>query len=181
MAAASEERLRRDVGCPFCGLACDDLVIAEAAGRLEVADAGCWLSRRRYAELQAADAASPIVDGHAATLDAAVARAAEILAVARAPVFAVAADVAGTRAALRIADRLGGVVDHPGSDALFRNLRAVQDTGALTTTLSEVRNRADFVLVVGPDPVAAFPRFYERCIDPRRTLFSEGGAPARAL
>jgi formylmethanofuran dehydrogenase subunit B len=46
--------------------------------------------------------------------------------------------------------------------------------------LSEVRNRADLMLVVGPDPVAAFPRFYERCIEPQRTLFDDG-PPARAL
>jgi formylmethanofuran dehydrogenase subunit B len=180
MPAAPEERLRRNVACPFCGLACDDLTIARSADRLEVAEAGCWLSRRRYAELQSAPDASPIVDGHAAALDAVIERAAEILASSRGPAFAVAADVAGTRAVLRLADRLGGVVDHPGSDALFHNLRILQDAGALTTTLSEVRNRADFVLVVGPDPVAAFPRFYERCIDPPRTLFAEG-TPARAL
>jgi formylmethanofuran dehydrogenase subunit B len=180
MPAAHEERLRRNVACPFCGLACDDLTIVQSAGRLEVEEAGCWLSRKRYAELQSATDAPPIVDGHAAAFDAAVERAAEILAASRAPAFAVAADVAGTRAALRIADRLGAVIDHPGSDALFHNLRILQDAGALTTTLSEARNRADFVLVVGLDPVAAFPRFYERCIDPARTLFAEG-ALARVL
>ena len=178
MPVAPEERLRRDVACPFCGLACDDLAIS--ADRLEIAEAGCWLSRKRYAELQSTSAASPLVDGRVSSLDAAIERTAAILAGSRAPAFAVAADVAGTRAALRIADRLGGVLDHPGSDSLFHNLRVVQESGALTTTLSEARNRADLVLVVGPDPVAAFPRFYERCVDPRRTLFAEG-APARAL
>ena len=107
----------------------------------------------------------------------AVARAAELLRQARAPVFMVAADVAGTRAALRLADRLGGVVDHPDSDALFRNLRVVQDAGGLGTTLSELRNRGDLVVVIGPDPSPAFPRFVERCLAPAQTLFS--AAPLR--
>jgi len=33
---------------------------------------------------------------------------------------------------------------------------------------------------VGPDPGTSFPRFYERCIEPRQTLFADG-TPARAL
>jgi formylmethanofuran dehydrogenase subunit B len=178
MAAAAEEHLRYDVGCPFCGLACDDLAIASAADRLRIAGAGCALSRERLGALAPAGAL-PRVDGREADLAQAVARAGEILAASRAPVFAVAADVAGARAALALAERLGGVVDHPDSDALFRNLRVVQDAGALTTTLSEVRNRADVVLVVGPDPAGALPRFHERCLAPRRTLFED--AAERAL
>src|SRR3546814_20143064 len=85
----------------------------------------------------------------------------------------ISADIAGARAALRLADRLGGVVDHPDSDALFRNLRAQQDAGAFTTTLSAVRNRADLVLVVGPDPAPALPRFYERSVEPHPTLHGD--------
>jgi len=179
MAAASEERLRRDTGCPFCGLACDDLTVARTADRLEITENGCALSRRRYAELQSAAPAALMVDGRPADLAAAVERAADILASSHSPVLVVASDVAGTRAALRLADRIGAVIDHPDSGAQHA-LRALQDSGALTTTLSEVRNRADFALIVGTDPAAAFPRFYERCIEPRRTLFAEG-APPRAL
>jgi formylmethanofuran dehydrogenase subunit B len=180
MAAAAGEHLRRDVGCPFCGLACDDLVVARSANRLEIADNGCALSRSRLAEIQAADAASPLVDGQEADLAAAMARAASLLAASRAPVFVVASDVAGARAALSLAERTGGVIDHPDSDGLLASLGVVQDAGSLATTLSEVRSRADLVLVVGPDPAPAFPRFYERCVAPRRTLLDEKN-PERVL
>lgn len=164
---------RRDVGCPFCGLVCDDLTVESGAAGLRVIDGACRLSRKGFEESETA--ASPLLDGRPAEQAAAVARAGEILAASRAPVFAVAADVAGTRAVLRLADRLGGVVDHPDSEALFRNLRVVQDSGGLTTTLSEVRNRADLVLIVGADPSAGLPRFFERCLEPQRTL--SGPAP----
>jgi formylmethanofuran dehydrogenase subunit B len=171
MAVGTDERQQRDVGCPFCGLLCDDLTLAEEGGRLRVMAAGCWRSREGFE--RADGAASATVDGRSAELPGAIARAADILAASRAPVFSVAADIAGTRAVLRLADRLGGVVDHPGSEALFRNLRVVQDAGAFTTTLSEVRNRADLLLIVGPDPSSAFPRFFERCIEVPKTLFSQ--------
>ena len=47
----------------------------------------------------------------------------------------------------------------------------------MTTTLSEVRNRADLLLIVGPDPTPQFPRFFERCVAPRQTLFAESRQP----
>jgi formylmethanofuran dehydrogenase subunit B len=171
MAVGTDERQQRDVGCPFCGLLCDDLTLATAEGRLRVTAAGCWRSREGFERADGAGSAT--VDGRPAELPGAIARAADILAGSRAPVFSVAADIAGTRAVLRLADRLGGVVDHPGSEALFRNLRVVQDAGAFTTTLSEVRNRADLLLIVGPDPSSAFPRFFERCVEVPKTLFSQ--------
>jgi formylmethanofuran dehydrogenase subunit B len=59
---------------------------------------------------------------------------------------------------------------------MMRNLHVLQDTGWVTTTLSEVRNRADLLIVAGGDLVSRFPRFFERCVDNASTLF----APARA-
>lgn len=162
---------RYDVGCPFCGLICDDLTVESADGGLRIVAGACRLSRRGF-ETPIAPM-PPMVDGRPVEQAVALERAAAILAQARAPVFAVAADVAGARAALRLADRLGGVIDHPDSDGLFLNLRILQDSGSLTTTLSEVRNRADVVLMVGADPRLALPRFFERCLDPRQTLFQD--------
>jgi formylmethanofuran dehydrogenase subunit B len=173
MAESAHAGRRQDVGCPFCGLICDDLTVDSTGTTLEVVAAGCAVSRRGFAE--APPGAAAMIDGKPVPLDTALGRAAEILARARSPLFMVSADVAGTKAALRLADRLGGTIDHPESDALFRNLRVLQDSGAFTTTLSEIRNRADVVLVVGPDPSPAAPRFYERCVTPEKTLLVDAG------
>src|SRR5262245_6828664 len=176
MAAVADGAPRRNVACPFCGLACDDLTVAVASRRVDVKEGGCARSREGF-ERALADA-TPLIAGQAATLDQAVAAAADILRTCRQPLFAgLATDVAGLRAALRLADRTGGIVDHLGSDGFFRNLRVVQDSGWMTTTLSEVRNRADLLLIVGPDPTPQFPRFYERCVASRPTLFAETNQP----
>ncbi len=171
--------LVRDVACPFCALACDDLVVEPAGkGGVTVRENGCDLSRRAFAA--ASNNASPAVGGKPASLGDAISAAARLLGRGRAPLFAgLAADVAGIRAALSLAERLGAAVDDLGSDGLFRNLRMLQDSGWITTTLSEVRNRMDVMLIVGPDPSAAFPRFYERCVAPRDTLFGEIKEPRR--
>ena len=97
----------------------------------------------------------------------------------------------GARAAGRLADRLGGVLDHMNSAAVLRNLMVLQDSGWITTTLSEVRNRADLLIVAGGDivePVSALLRTLHRQPgdavrrgpDVRRDLPGPG-APGRAI
>jgi formylmethanofuran dehydrogenase subunit B len=104
----------------------------------------------------------------------AASEAARLLRAARQPLIGgLATDVEGSRAAGRLADRCGGVLDHMNTAAAIRNIRVLQDTGWITTTLSEIRNRADLLIVVGGDIVSRFPRFFERCIANTDTLFSE--------
>ena len=170
--AVADSALPRNVVCPFCALACDDLTVAVEDGHVSVRERGCDISRDGF-ERSIPDA-TPLIAGDAVSLDEAVAKAAEILRTSRQPLFAgLAADTAGVRAALLLAERTGGIVDHVGGDGLFRNLRVVQDSGWMTTTLSEVRNHVDFVLIIGPDPTTQLPRFFERCIGPPQTLYME--------
>jgi len=155
-------RLHRDVPCPFCGLACDDLDIEVAASGTRVVANGCARSRRMFGA-PASNGAPVRIAGTPATLAEAIERAAAILRDARQPAFGgLATDVAGIRAALALAERLGGVVDHLGGRALMRNVRVLQDRGTLATTFAEVRNRADLIVIAGTDVVSRFPRFFER-------------------
>jgi formylmethanofuran dehydrogenase subunit B len=176
MAAVADSALRRDVACPFCGLACDDLTLAVEGQRVSVREAGCKRSREGFERAPASP--TPMLSLRAASLDEAIAAATEILRDSRQPLFAgLATDVAGLRAVMQLAERTGGIVDHLGADGLFRNLRTLQDSGWMTTTLSEVRNHMDLLLIVGPDPTPQFPRFFERCVAPRQTLFAESRRP----
>jgi formylmethanofuran dehydrogenase subunit B len=156
---------RHDVPCPFCGLACDDLAIAVAAGGIEVRANGCHLAASAFARAGRGAAQQPRVNGVAAPLADAAAHAAHILAAAHLPLIAgLATDVAGARRALALADRVGATTDHLGSAAKLRNLLVLQDAGWITTTLTEVRNRADLLILVGTDVVSRFPRFFERVV-----------------
>jgi formylmethanofuran dehydrogenase subunit B len=163
---------RHDVSCPFCGLACDDLRIAVTAASVEVQANGCTMSTSAFARAGRAAAQQPRVKGIAASLADGAAHAAQILAEARLPLIAgLATDVAGARSALALADRVGAVTDHMASAAKLRNLLVVQDAGWITTTLTEVRNRADLLILVGTDVVSRFPRFFERMVWVPDTMF----------
>lgn len=164
-----------DVACPFCGLLCDDLTVGNDAGGLRVLANGCALSKAGFERPAASGAAR--VSGQAATLSEATAAAARLLGNARLPLISgLGTDVAGVRAAASLADRVGGTLDHMNSAATIRNLLVLQDGGWIITTMSEVRNRADLLVVVGTDIVSRFPRFFERCIANRETLFASDRA-----
>jgi formylmethanofuran dehydrogenase subunit B len=163
-----------DVPCPFCGLLCDDLRVATTKGVAAVVANGCARSRALFAA-NAHDAATALVDGKPADLATAIVRATEIIRAARKPLLMSAGvDVAGMRVLIELAERRGGIVDHANGDALFRNLRVLQDTGWISTTLTEIRNRADLLVVAGTDLTGRFPRFFERCFGDFETLFETG-------
>jgi formylmethanofuran dehydrogenase subunit B len=85
------------------------------------------------------------------SLDAAIARASALLATAKMPVVAGSgADVAGVRAALRLAARTGGAVDFCRGPGAANLLRAILDKGLIFTTPQEARNRADVFFMIGP-------------------------------
>jgi len=157
------------VACPFCALGCDDVRLAVAAdGGVTVDPAACAHAVAGFGG--PVGDATPLIDGLPATLDQAIARAAAILGTARAPlIHGLACDLAGQRAALQLARRIGGTVDHLHGAAINANLRALADGGWLATSLAEIRNRSDLVVAIG-DPTTAMPRFWQRCVFAPDTL-----------
>ena len=90
------------------------------------------------------------IDGAPASLDGAAAAAARLLARSHQPLIAgLGADIDGARAAIALAERVGGVIEHMHSAALLRDLDCLRETGIMLTTPGEARVRADVVLLVG--------------------------------
>jgi formylmethanofuran dehydrogenase subunit B len=140
--------------CPFCPLACDHLGVRSDGGGLQLIGGDCARASRGLARLAAtADSATAEVDGRACGLDDAIAVAATRLAASRQLLFAgLGCDLAGARALYPLACATGAICDAAGGDALMQGLRALQDRGQFTTTLAEVRTRADLIVFVGGIP-----------------------------
>jgi formylmethanofuran dehydrogenase subunit B len=161
-----------EVPSPFGGIAADDLKIKVEGNRLTILKNGCPVTKRAF-EKELGDS-TPQIQGRPASLEAAITRIVEILDRTHLPLISgLATDVEGVRAALALADHYGAVVDHMGSDAALRNILALQDSGWITTTLSEVKNRLDLLLIVGSDIEANFPRFFKHYIWNPETLFDQ--------
>ncbi|WP_244817271.1 formylmethanofuran dehydrogenase [Caballeronia sp. Lep1P3] len=151
--------------CPFCPLLCDDIYLTVTAdARLAATNTSCPRLAQSLARTSAQDAdRKPTIDGQATDLASALSQAAQILSHARQPLFGgLATDVAGARALFELAAHSGAILDHLHGDALCAATLALQDRGALFTTLSEVRSRADLIVVFACEPSRRYPRFYER-------------------
>ena len=154
------------IACPFCGLVCDDMILD--GDRVDTR--GCAKGAAGFA--RRGGALAHRVAGAPATLAEASAAAAGLLGKARLPLITgVGADLAGIRALLTLADRLGAVVDRWQSAAQLANLAVVQRAGALAATFGEIANRADVVLLLGGDPARDHPRFFERLLRNRKPLY----------
>nr|WP_213229427.1 formylmethanofuran dehydrogenase [Caballeronia sp. NK8] len=153
--------------CPFCPMLCDDVTLAPTAAHgLSAPQTACERLRASLAQVAPHDAnRSPTIDGQPTDLASALSRAVAILSNARRPLFGgLATDVAGARALYELAAQHGAILDHLHGDTLADSNRALQDRGAFFTTLSEVRSRADLVVVFACEPSRRYPRFYERAI-----------------
>src|SRR5262245_9291331 len=121
------------------------------------------------------------IRGKAVALDAAIAEVVNLLSASRLPVIAgLGTDVAGVRAAIKLAQRVGGVIDHMHSEVLLRDLDVMREAGMMVTTPNEVRLRADFLLLVGPGLIEAWPALPDRLFAKRRIVWLCPGEIGRA-
>ncbi|HEX7440057.1 MAG TPA: formylmethanofuran dehydrogenase [Caldimonas sp.] len=153
--------------CPFCPLACDHLGVRVGAGMDPLALQGgeCGRASRALAQFAGLPSgAGPEVDGEPCDLDTAAAAAARLLGASRQPLFGgLGTDVAGARALYPLACATGAICDCGAGEALMHGLRALQDRGQFTTTLAEVRTRADLIVFVGGLPTDLAPLIGLRC------------------
>jgi formylmethanofuran dehydrogenase subunit B len=111
--------------------------------------------------------ATASIDGAPASFDDAIAAAARLLARSRQPLIAgLSADIDGARAAIALAEQVGGVVEHVHSAALLRDLDCLRETGIMLTAPGEARVRADVVLLVGDGRLQTWPHLIERLLAP---------------
>jgi formylmethanofuran dehydrogenase subunit B len=172
-ADASDENIVAPVTCPGCGLLCDDIAVAVKGTELQVRENACHKSADFFAQASAIQN-SPRIAGQQTDLQTAIRKAASILRIAQQPLISgLGTEVYGMRAALELADMAGATLDHMNSEAGMRNVLAMQNSGWQTTTLTEVRNRADLVLIIGGDIVSRYPRFFERVIWNKESMFGQ--------
>jgi formylmethanofuran dehydrogenase subunit B len=77
------------------------------------------------------------------------------------------------RALMALAARNGAVVDNVNFTAARRNFLAMQDSCWMNTTLAEIKNRCDLLLIIGTDLESFAPRFFEQYLWNEEAMFLE--------
>lgn len=157
-------RVTSDVACTVCGCVCDDLSVTVEGQRITAARGACSLAEPWLLSQNATTPPPAEVDGVPVEPAVAYTRAAEILLGAKYPlIFGLSRSTTeGQRAATALADRLGATIDTTASTGHAPSIMALQQVGESTSTLGEVKNRADLVIFWGSDPVRTHPRHLER-------------------
>ncbi len=163
-------RIVEDATCLGCACLCDDIGLTVDGERVVEARRACEVGRRWFATAQGDRVDDPRIAGRSVSVDAAVARAAEILAASRAPVIlGSGATIEAQRAVVAIADRIGASLGEGGV-----KLAAFQRIGAISATFGEIRDRADLIVFDSIQWLRVLPRFRERFIDAPGRFVPEG-------
>ena len=159
----------KDVTCPFCGILCDDLLIQNQGETLKILENGCPKASASFESKLAVT--SPKIKGKNVPLTDAINAMCDIINKSHNPLIAgLGTDVGGMRQVMHLADKTGAIVDHMHGNALIRNSLVLQSLGWITTTMTEIRNRADLIIFAGTD-ATNYPRFFERAIWNKQSMF----------
>ncbi|MFK7794205.1 MAG: hypothetical protein AB8B89_02540 [Gammaproteobacteria bacterium] len=164
------------VTCPHCGILCDDLTIEVNESSLKPLNVDHPQCTRGFtdASFDSANPPSAKIDGKNASLEEAINKAAEILQSSSQPlVNGLIADVQACREAVALTEKVGGVIDHANGKYIRANIAVLQRMGKVKTTLAEVRNRADHVIIFGAEVLDSFPRLLDRILSPQKSLGTE--------
>lgn len=172
-----------DVTCPHCGLLCDDLSIEVNALSLQVTNTDQQKCTGAFTDASiTGDLPQPTIEGNPASIDEAIQKAADILRKSEQPlVYGLITDIQGNREALALSEKIGGVIDHINGNSMRSSTSVMQRIGEVKTTLAEVKNRADFVLILGNQLLPKFPRLVERILTPEKTLGLEGSVNKKII
>jgi formylmethanofuran dehydrogenase subunit B len=171
-----------DQACSLCGCVCDDLLFEVQGDRIRRVEKACLRAEQVFTKLGLPGPPVAAIQGQVCELEDALAAAAELLHHSRLPVFAGLGNSAtpGQRAAIQLAERIGGVID--GGSPLGRAaLRAMQQVGLSTCTLGELRQRADLIVIWDADPATTHPRLLERIAGEFVTEFLPQGRADRTI
>lgn len=152
------------VVCPGCECVCDDIALQSNDAGSVTFEPHCDLGRTWFQKYAQPCQATATVEGQPVDPSAAINRAAEILNSADYPlIYGLSrSSTPGQRAAIMLAEQLRGVVDTTASLCHGPSIMALQEVGEVTSTLGEVRNRADLVIFWGCNPADSHPRHAER-------------------
>lgn len=165
-----------NITCPHCGLLCDDISVQTDNLSVQVIHPKHTFCSSAFDDASLTEDSLPSakVDGNNVSLDQALDKTREILRNSSLPLISgLITDVQACRNAMALTEKLGGVIDHANGSAMRHGSAVMQRNGEVRTTLAEVRNRADCVVIFGNSIFDKFPRLASRILSPKKSLGSE--------
>ncbi|CAB1274112.1 formylmethanofuran dehydrogenase subunit B [Candidatus Nitrosacidococcus tergens] len=150
-----------EVPNPFNSIGSDVLKVRVNGHQITVLENSCTVTK--YGFEQELGDNQPKIQGNPVNLATAITRIIGILNQSHSLLLSgLATDVAGIQASLKLARCYSATIAH--IDSSLANILAVQYSGFFSTTLAEIKNRADLLLVIGGNLESDYLKFLEHCI-----------------
>jgi formylmethanofuran dehydrogenase subunit B len=178
-------RVIENATCTFCGCVCDDQILTVDLDekRITKVKNTCVLGRAWFTEHALEARPQALIDGREATTEEAVEVAAQILAKARFPITYGLSDTTceAQREAIAISDLIGGNLDTTTSVCHGPSGIAFEGVGESTSTLGEIKNRADLIIFWGGNPAESHPRLFARYTIMPKGMYTPNGRRDRTV
>jgi formylmethanofuran dehydrogenase subunit B len=170
-----------DVICPFCGCLCDDIEVTVENNKVVSTKNSCAISNSKFVKNDWGRIISPTIKGKPASYEKAIEEATKILSSAKRPlIYGLSkTDNEAIREAVHLTELVGGVIDSTTTVCHGSSIIAMQNTGVATTTMGEVKNRADLIVFWGCNPAEAHPRHFQRYSVTPKGMFTPNGRKGR--
>jgi formylmethanofuran dehydrogenase subunit B len=164
------------VACPYCGCLCDDIELTVENGEIIKNKNGCFLSEAKFLNFDnKLRILKPLMRKNSklveVSFEEALHKSAEILVNANYPVLYgwSSTSCEAQRIGIELAEQVGGVFDNTSSVCHGPSVLGMQEVGIPSSTLGQIRHRADLIIYWGSDPLSSHPRHMQRY-----TYFAKG-------
>jgi len=164
-----------DLVCPFCSLHCDDVKVSTDGKTFKIHDKNLACAKKiERNNIRKNSLIFPTINGKASTLSNAITQIKKNLSTHQELlILNHGVDLSGLRAILGLASQYGGIIDHINSEALFLNLNLLQRSGYMATSLTEIKNRADVIVIFGNKILEKSPRLLEKVLQTQNSLCTD--------
>jgi len=163
------------ITCPVCGCLCDDIELRIENGKIVKVKNGCSMCESKFLGYSRHRLLKPLIRKNGklvkVSLGEAVKKAAKTLSEANYPILYgwSSTSCEATRIGIELAEEINGIIDNTSTICHGPSTLSTQDVGMASSTLGQIRHRADLIIYWGSNPWSAHPRHIERY-----TAFPEG-------
>jgi formylmethanofuran dehydrogenase subunit B len=163
------------VTCPVCGSFCDDIEVTVKNNAIVKTKNACAMGEAKFLNYYLHRQTKPLARKNGklveTSLDEAVHKSAKILADSNYPILYGWSNTSceAIHVGVELAEEVGGVIDNTSTVCHGPSILSIQDVGMVSSTLGQLRHRADLIFYWGSNPWSAHPRHIDRY-----TAFSEG-------
>ncbi len=165
MPKISDSVSHKNLVCPFCSLHCDDIELDVKDNKLLLKSDIPQSCKEKYEIFNSKpyQQMSSRIKGRACSNEKASDYSKKLLKQSKETIiYNISSDVNVTRELLYCASKINAVVDHYNSKIFLKNVGIYQRRGYMSTTLTEVKNKSDVIILFSNKILSSYPRLIEK-------------------